>query len=327
MRAVIAQDQQPTLVDIPKPEPTANELLVEVKATALNRADLLQVQGGYAPPVGAPDTLGLEFAGVVAERGENVNDYPVGSRVMALVGGGGYAEYAAVPAAHALPIPDILSDVEAGALMEAYLTAYSNMVDIGRLTAGETVLIHAGASGVGLAATQIAKALGATVIVTASAAKHPICEAHGADMCIDYKTENFAERIQADHSAGVDLVLEMVGAPYWDDNVRVLNKWGRLVFVGLMGGGKHEINFGLIMRKRLSIMGSTLRDRTFERKTDLIQRFGGWALPLFANGTLKPTVWRTLPLEQAAEAHNLMRSNANAGKIVLTVDDGIQPQH
>lgn len=319
MRAVIARDKKTTLVDIPQPQPAADEILVKVTATALNRADLMQVAGNYPPPPGSPDTLGLELAGTVAEVGADVTAFTAGQRVMALVGGGGYADYAVVPAAHTLPVPDNLTDVEAGALMEAFLTAYTNMFDLGRLAAGETVLIHAGASGVGLAAMQMAKAIGAIVIVTASAPKHDMCREHGADMCIDYKTQNFAEVIEQQHPAGVDLVLEMVGAPYWNDNVRVLNKWGRLVFIGLMGGAKAEVSFRDIMAKRLSVMGSTLRDRTFERKSDLIARFGEWALPKFAEGALKPTVWRALPLEQVAEAHDFMRNSANAGKIVLTL--------
>lgn len=319
MRAVIAQDNQPTLVDIATPRPANNEILVKVSATALNRADLMQVSGKYPPPDGAPDTLGLELVGKVTAIGGTESTFPVGARVMALVGGGGYADYALVPEEHALLVPENLSDVQAAGVMEAFLTAYSNMFDLGHLKTGETVLIHAGASGVGLAATQMAKAVGATVIVTASAPKHDICHENGADMCIDYQNENFAERIQSDHPAGVDLVLEMVGAPYWDDNVRVLNKWGRLVFIGLMGGAKAEVNFGQIMGKRLTVTGSTLRDRAFDRKSELIGTFGQWALPLFRDGRLKPTIWKSLPLEQVAEAHQLMRESQNAGKIVLTL--------
>lgn len=319
MRAVIAQDKQPVIVDLPIPQPAQQELLIKVSATALNRADILQMRGQYAPPVGAPETLGLEFAGEVVGLGAGCSQYELGARVMALVAGGGYAEYALVSEAHVLPVPQALSNIQAAAVMEAFLTAYTNMFDMGRLVAGETVLIHAGASGVGLAAIQMAKAIGAYVIVTASASKHAICTQYGADLCIDYQTENFAQRIREVHPQGVDLVLEMVGAPYWDDNIRVLNLWGRLVFIGLMGGGKHTIDFGQIMAKRLSIMGSTLRNREHDRKTDLIQRFGAWALPRFEAGTLAPTVWRALPFEQVAEALTLMQSNANAGKIVLTM--------
>ncbi len=325
MRAVIAQDNHPTLVNIPQPQPGANELLIRVRATALNRADLMQVAGGYPPPPGAPDTLGLELMGQVVQSGREDAVFPVGARVMALVGGGGYADYAVVPAAHTLLVPETLTDIEAGAVMEAFLTAYTNMFDMGRLIAGETVLIHAGASGVGLAAIQMAKAIGATVIVTASSPKHNICYGLGADLCIDYKMEDFAERIEAAYPEGVDLVLEMVGAPYWDANVRVLKKWGRLVFIGLMGGAKAEVNFGQIMRKRLTIAGSTLRDRDFERKSDLIARFGQWALPLFRNGTLKASVWKAMPIEQVVEAHQLMQSSANAGKIVLTLTTDAAP--
>lgn len=318
MRAVIARDTKPTIVTIPDPIPAAGELLVAVKATALNRADLLQVAGHYPPPEGAPDTLGLEFAGEVIGIGAGVTRYKVGDRVMALVGGGGYAEKAIVAEAHVIPVPVRLSDEDAAATPEAFLTAYSNMVEIGRLSAGERVLIHAGASGVGLAAIQIAKRIGATVFVTASASKHGICREMGADLTIDYKTENFADRILADYP-GVNLVIEMVGAPYWDDNIRVLEKWGRLVFVGLMGGGKKEINFGDIMAKRLSIMGSTLRNRTHERKADLVANFTQWAMPHLESGALKPNVWKVLPLDEVEAAHQLMRDNANAGKIVLKV--------
>ena len=318
MRAVIAQDQQATLVDIPMPSAGAGELLIKVSAAALNRADLLQVAGRYPPPPGAPETLGMEVVGEVIEIGANVPGYRVRERVMALIGGGGYAEFAIAPADACMRVPDNLSDEEAAAIPEAFLTAYNNMLEIGGLLAGETVLIHAGASGVGLAAIQLAKQIGAQVITTASAGKHDVCKAHGADRVIDYKSENFADAIMAD-SEGVDLVIDFIGAAYWDDNVRVLKKWGRLVFVGLMSGAQKEVNFSQIMRKRLTISGSTLRDRSPERKAALVGRFWKWAEPLFRTGTLKPTVWRSLPLEQVRDAHQLMETNQNAGKIILTL--------
>lgn len=318
MRAVIAQNQKPTIVEVPDPAPRLDELLVQVKATALNRADLLQVKGMYPPPEGWPETLGLEFAGEVIEVGAEVMNFGVGDRVMALVGGGGYAEKAVVPALHAMPIPENLSYEEGAAIPEVFITAYGGMVEQGELVSADTVLIHAGASGVGLAATQIAKLIGARVIVTASAGKHDICVQHGADRAIDYQTENFADSILV-REGGVDLIIDFVGAPYWDDNVRVLNKWGRVVYIGLMGGAKKEINFSDIMRKRLTITGSTLRDRSYSRKAGLIGRFWKWAEPHFITGKLKPTIWKSLPLEQAEEAHQLMSSNANAGKIILTV--------
>jgi tumor protein p53-inducible protein 3 len=318
MRAVIAQDNRPVIVQIPDPEPKADELLVRVHATSLNRADLLQVAGNYPVPPDAPDTLGLELAGEVIGMGNEVRDFKIGDRVMALVGGGGYAEKATFPAAHAMKIPDALSYEEGAAIPEVFLTAYSNMLEIGGLLATDKVLIHAGAGGVGLAAIQIAKRVGATVIATASANKLAACLEHGADRAIDYKAQNFADAI-LESGAGVDLILDFIGAAYWEDNVRALNHWGRLVFVGLMGGATHEVNFGQIMRKRLTIAGSTLRDRSKEQKSALVGRFWKWAAPHFRTGALRPTVWRVLPLDEVAEAHRLMAENQNIGKIVLSI--------
>ncbi len=318
MRAVLAHDNKPVIMDLPDPSPGEGEVLINVKATALNRADLLQVMGKYPPPPGAPDTLGLELAGEIIELGAGVTDWQVGQRVMALVGGGGYAEKAAIHAGHIMPVPENFSFEEAAAIPEAFLTAYSNMVEIGSLQAGERVLIHAGASGVGLAAIQIAKVIGATVIVTASGGKCTITTGAGADMAIDYQTQNFADEILK-HYDGVHLVVDMVGAPYWDDNLRVLEKWGRIVFIGLQGGAVKEVNFGAIMAKRLTVSGSTLRNRTDERKSALIQNFSQWAVPYFASGQLKPNVWKIMRLEEVAEAHALMRDNQNAGKIVLII--------
>lgn len=318
MRAVIAQDKKPVIVDLPMPTLQADEVLVKVHATALNRADLLQVLGKYPPPLGWPDTLGMELAGEVSQVGSAVTSLQVGQRVMALVGGGGYADYCTVPASHCMVIPDKLTYVEAAALPEAFITAYSNMLEIGGLTAADTVLIHAAASGVGLAAIQIAKTIGARVIGTASAGKHSICLEQGADRMIDYQTQDFAEALKAE-GIEVDLILDFIGAAYWESNTKVLKKWGKLVFIGLMGGGLKEVDFGLIMRKRLTLTGSTLRDRTPAEKTALVGRFGKWALPHFHTGQLRPTVWQTYPLEQVAEAHQAMSSNQNAGKIVLVV--------
>lgn len=321
MKAVIAQDKQTIIVELPIPQPQEGELLVRVATTALNRADLLQVAGNYPPPSGSPDTLGLEFAGTVEAIGAGVTRFAVGDRVMALVGGGGYATYALVHEAHAMPIPDNLTLIEAGAVVEAYLTAYSNMVELGELQQGETVLIHAGASGVGLAACQIARAIGATTLVTASASKHAVCLEHGASLCMDYRTEDFVERVLSHSPDGVQLVVDMVGAPYWNKNVSVLQEWGRIVFIGLQGGATTEVNFGQIMAKRLTVRGSTLRNRTHERKAGLIARFSAWGLPRLASGELKPNVWKVMPMSAVAEAHDLMRNNQNTGKIILLVDE------
>ncbi len=321
MRAVIAQNSKPDIVELPTPEPRPNEVLIRVKATALNRADLLQVRGLYPPPPDAPSTLGLEFAGEVAAVGSEVSSYRVGDRVMALVGGGGYAEYAAVASAHCMPIPDEFSYEQAAAIPEAFLTAYSNLIELGGLKAGDKVLIHAGASSVGLAGIQIARVIGATVMVTASAAKHDSCKQNGAQLTIDYKTENFADVIRAQYG-GVDLIIDMVGAPYWDDNVRALSNWGRIVFVGMQGGSVKEVNFSDIMRKRLKVTGSTLRSRTHAEKAALIADFWTWAEAYFISGVLKPVIWRVMPFEQVEEALHLMSENANAGKIVLQLESG-----
>lgn len=318
MRAVIARDKQPIITDLPDPTPNDHDILVRVHATALNRADLLQVMGRYPPPPGAPETLGLELAGEVVAVGVAVTRWTVGDRVMALVGGGGYAELALVHEEHALPIPAGMSYSDAAAIPEAFLTAFSNMVEIGRLIESERVLIHAGASGVGLAAIQIARIIGATVFVTASASKHDICRAAGAQTTIDYRTENFADRIMAEHP-GIHLVIDMVGAPYWEDNVRVLQEWGRLVFIGLQGGASATVNFGHIMQKRLTISGSTLRNRDHNRKSQLIANFRSWAMPQFNANALQANVWRVMPFDQVQQAHAIMSRNENAGKIVLSL--------
>lgn len=318
MRAIVANDKKPTFVDIPTPTPTPSAVLIAIKATALNRADLLQVRGLYPPPLGSPDTLGLELAGDVIAIGENVTRWKLGDKVMALVGGGGYAQQAVVHSDHCLPIPPNMTYEEAAGIPEAFITAYTNLILMAGLKENECVLIHAGASGVGLAATQLARLIGTRVIVTASASKHDICHINGANIAIDYKTENFADRILAD-SHGVNVIIDMVGAPYWNDNFRVIEKWGRWVFIGTQGGNKVELNINQIMSKRLSLMGSTLRDRTNEEKSHLITDFEGWAMPHFAGGALKANIYTVMDWEEVEKAHNMMHQNINAGKIVLQV--------
>lgn len=359
MRALFPHDGRPVLRETDRPSPGPGEALVRVRAAALNRADLLQAAGSYPPPPGAPESLGLELAGEVVEVGPpdqapapeggpstggtpppgattpwgatpppGVHVLP-GARVMALVAGGACAEYAVVPVGQLMAVPASLEPVAAAAIPEAFLTAWSNMVEIAGLGAGERVLIHAGASGVGLAATRIARALGADVAVTASAGKHAACRAAGAQLTIDYRTERFADAVRARAwgaatgdrglagGRGVDVVVDFVGAPYWEQNVEVLEPWGRIVFIGLLGGRTAEIDLGAIMRKRLSVFGSTLRDRSLEEKAGLVARFHAWAAPRFDSGELAPDVWRVMPMEEAARAYEIMRRNENAGKIVL----------
>jgi putative PIG3 family NAD(P)H quinone oxidoreductase len=311
MQAILVVDGEAKIRQVPRPTPTPDQVLIRVAATALNRADLLQVLGMYPPPPGAPDTLGLELAGEVVS-----GPLPAGTRVMALVGGGGYAEYAAVDASHCMIVHDSFSYEEAAAIPEAFITAHSNLVGYGRLQAGERVLIHAGASGVGLAAIQVAKAMGAEPHATASAGKHEACLAHGAVAVYDYQAPDFAEQVGHDR---FDLILDMVGAPYLMMNINALRDGGRLVVIGLQGGASTEVNLALIMRKRITLTGSTLRGRSAQEKTTMISAFWLWAAPLFATGILRPTVYQTFPWQAVQEAHTMMRSNQNIGKIVLTI--------
>ncbi|MGH2544846.1 MAG: NAD(P)H-quinone oxidoreductase, partial [Ardenticatenaceae bacterium] len=289
--------------------------------TALNRADLAQREGNYPPPPGAPPYPGLECAGTIRSVGENVIGWRPGQRVMALLGGGGYAERVAVPEETVMPVPDSLSLAEAAAIPEAWLTAYSNMIQIGRLAAGERVLIHAGASGVGSAAIQLAKWRGATVWTTTSEGKVEQVKALGVDYVINYQETNFADRIEETTGGeGVNLIIDFIGAPYWQDNLRALALWGRLVLVGLLGGAHADVNLGLFLAKKLSVHGSTLRDRTLEQKGQLVQSFTRDVLPAFADGTLHPVLDpRPFHLSEIAAAHHYMEENRNVGKIVVAV--------
>lgn len=302
--------------DAPDPIPTADELLVRVHATALNRADLLQRQGGYNPPPGASPILGLELAGEVVTAN---SEFAVGDRIMAVVTGGAYAEYATVPVGMALRIPDNFTYEQAAAIPEAFLTAHLNLFTLGRLKAGETALIHAGASGVGTAAIQLARAAGARVITTAgSPEKLARCLELGAHAAINYKTEAFAEQVKTlTDGRGVDVILDFVGAPYWNDNLASLAVGGRLMLIGFLGGAAGQLNLGAILPKSLTISGTTLRRTPLEQKIALTRDFAVFGLPRLASGELVPVTDRVFPLEQAAEAHRYMASNANTGKIIL----------
>ena len=328
MRAVIATrpggPETLRLADRPQPEPGPEDLLVRVTATAVNHADLLQRQGRYPPPEGVTDVLGLEVAGTVTAVGEAVaaeGGWRVGDPVMAVLPGGGYAEHAVVPAAVALPVPASLGLVEAAAVPEVFLTAYDNMVLRGRLAAGEAVLVHGGTSGIGTAAIQLIRRAGGRVIVTASTpAKLSAARALGADAGINYAEEDFTARArELTEGRGVDVVLDVVGASYLEANLRALALEGRLVVIGLQGGAKGELNLGLLLARRLSVTGSTLRARPTADKERLVARFRTEVLPGFDDGSLRPVVDRVLPLEEAAEAHRVMEAGAHVGKIVLRV--------
>lgn len=309
-----------TLEEAPTPAVRSGDLMVRVRAAGINRADVLQRRGGYAPPTGASSILGLEVAGEVVSPAGNWRE---GDRVMAVITGGGYAEYAVVPAGVALPIPDGLTFEQAAAIPEAFLTGYLNLFTLGQLQAGQSVLIHAGASGVGSAAIQLAKAAGARVFTTASSAeKLERCAALGADVGINYLEDSFGRvALEATEGRGVDLVLDFIGQPYWHENTAALARGGRLVLIGFLGGAKGNVDLGPIMGKNLTVTGTTLRATPLPQKVALTQAFADFALAKFATGELTPVLDSVYPLRDAAEAHRYMESNRNVGKIVLTVGE------
>ena len=323
MKAIVFKKPGPADVleygDAPDPVPKDGELLVRVHGTAVNRADILQRLGLYPPPPGASDILGLEIVGEVAKP---AGRWKKGDRVMAVIAGGGYAQLATVPAAQAMPVPDNLSYEQAAALPEAFQTAYLNLFLLGKLKRGESVLVHAGASGVGTAAIQLARAAGAHVLVTAGTdEKLKFCRDLGAEVTINYKTEKFSERVMAaTDNRGVDVVVDFIGAPYWNDNLAALADYGRMTIIGFLGGDRGQLGLGLMMRKSLTVLSTTLRRTPADKKEELIKALGDFALERFKRGELKPVVDSVYPLERSADAHRHMESNRNLGKIVLKVD-------
>lgn len=297
----------------PDPAPGEGELLLETLAAGVNRADLLQRRGLYPPPPGASELLGLEVAGRVLRA---AGPFREGELVMALLGGGGYATRVAVDARHALPVPREVGLPAAGGVMEVWLTAYLNLSELGRLRAGERVLIHGGSGGVGTAAIQWARAEGAEVWTTASAPKLERLRELGATRALDYRAADFAEELRA--AGGADLILDCIGAQYLDANLRALRPDGRLVVIGLQGGAKAELDLGRLLLRRVQLIGSTLRALDAERKAGLIERFRARVLPGLVAGELRPLVHRALPLAQAAEAHRLLDSGEVLGKLILT---------
>ena len=301
------------------PDPTCgpDELLVRVRATAVNRADVLQRRGGYAPPPGASPILGLELAGEVLQP---AGAWQAGDRIMAVVTGGGYAELAVVPVGMAMRIPSRLSFEQAAAIPEAFLTAYLNLFTLGRLQQGETVLVHAGASGVGTAAIQLARAAGARVFATASQGKLDLCRSLGAIDAFDYRAGSFAEQLQAATAGhGADVVLDFVGAPNWAANLAALASYGRLMLIGFLGGSSGQLDLGPLMAKSLTVAGTTLRRTPLPQKVALTEAFAAFALERFVTTELRPVIDTVLPIEQAVDAHRMMEENRNAGKIVLAV--------
>jgi putative PIG3 family NAD(P)H quinone oxidoreductase len=310
------------LAEVPDPTPGPGEVLVRARATAVNRADTLQRRGFYPPPPGASEIIGMEVAGEVAALGEGVEGWRPGDRVMALIAGGGYAELVVVPAGQLMPIPAGLSWTDAAAIPEVFLTAHDNLFTRGRLAAGETVLIHGGAGGVGTAAIQLAKRAGARVLVTAgSAHKLERCRELGTDAGINHREEDFPARVrELTGGHGADLVLDVMGASYLARNLDALAVEGRLVIIGLQGGATAEIDLNQMLRRRLTVIATTLRGRPLEQKAEIVGRFVEEALPGFDDGALRPVVDRVLPLAEAAAAHRAMEAGENVGKIVLAVD-------
>lgn len=302
------------------PTPGDGEILVKVAAAGVNRPDVMQRQGLYPPPPGAPDIPGLEIAGEVVALGSGVKRWKIGDRVMALVIGGGYAEYALAHGSHALPV-SALPMVEAAAIPETFLTVWHNVFERGGLKAGETLLVHGGSSGIGTTAIQLAKQFGARVIVTAgSEDKCEACRKLGADTAINYKTEDFVAVVKAATGAkGCDVILDMVGGDYVGRNYEAAAVEGRIVQIAFQGSPKAEVNFMRLMLKRLHHTGSTLRSRSVADKGAIARAVEDNVLPLLTAGTVKPVIFKTFPLDQAAAAHALMETSAHIGKIILTL--------
>jgi NADPH:quinone reductase len=306
------------MVERPTPAPGTGELLVRVEAAGVNRPDILQRLGQYPPPPGISDLPGLEVAGTVSAVGPDVSRWREGDSVCALVAGGGYAEYCVVPEPQALPLPRGFRPGEAAAIPETFFTVWTNLFDRGKLTDGETVLIHGGSSGIGTTAIQLARAFGATVLTTAgSDAKCAACERLGA-RAINYRTSDFVQVIHEFTGAkGVDVVLDIVGGDYLQKNIECLAMHGRLIQIGLLGGSRAEINLRPLMQKRLTLTGSTLRTRSVAEKGAIARELEARVWPLLASRQVAPLIDRTLPLGEAAEAHRLLESSEVIGKIVL----------
>jgi len=303
------------------PELGAGEVLIEVAAAGVNRPDCIQRSGRYPPPADASPHLGLEVAGRIVALGQGVTEWKIGEAVCALANGGGYAEYAAAPAGQVLPVPAGLTMLQAAALPETYFTVWANLVERGRLAAGDTVLIHGGSSGIGITAIQIAKAWGATVICTVgNTQKAAACLAVGADAAIDYRQQDFvAQTLKITGSRGVNLILDMVGGTYVEKNLKLLAVDGRLVQIAFLQPSKVEIDLMPIMTKRLTVTGSTMRPRSAANKADLATALRTHVWPLLEQGRLLPSIYKVFTLEQAAEAHALMESSEHIGKIMFSV--------
>ncbi|UPK75280.1 NAD(P)H-quinone oxidoreductase [Nocardioidaceae bacterium SCSIO 66511] len=324
MRAVIVPEPGGVdaleLVDRDSPEPAAGEVVVDVEAAGVNRADLLQRMGNYSPPPGATDVLGLECAGKVSAVGAGVDGWTIGDPVCALLSGGGYAEQVAVPAGQLLPVPDGITTTEAASLVEVASTVWSNVFMLAGLQPSEVLLVHGGSSGIGTMAIQLAKALGARVAVTAGTeAKLDACRELGADIAVNYRDQDFVEVVrEATDGHGADVILDNMGAKYLPRNVDLLATSGRLVIIGMQGGVKGELNIATLLRKRGAVLATSLRGRPADEKAAIVASVRENVWPLVAEGAIRPIVHTTFPLEQVRDAHQTLEDSTHIGKVLLT---------
>jgi putative PIG3 family NAD(P)H quinone oxidoreductase len=304
--------------EVPDPVPGSGEVLVEVTASAVNRADILQRRGAYDPPPGASPYLGLECSGRIVAVGDGVTRWGTGDEVCALLSGGGYAERVAVPFGQLLPVPRVVGTVDAAGLPEVACTVWANVVDLAHLKPGEKILVHGGGSGIGTFAIQLAKALGATVFTTARAEKHQALRELGADVTIDYRTEDFVDKVQA--AGGADVILDNMGAAYLSRNVEVLAEAGRLVVIGMQGGRTADLDLGMLLAKRGMVAAAHLRNRTAAQKASIVRGVHEEIWPLIEEGLIRPVVDRRLPMSDAAEAHRIVESSEHIGKVLLVTN-------
>ena len=324
MRAVTATEPGGpdvlTVSDLPDPEPGPGEVVIDVAATAVNRADLLQRQGHYPPPPGASEVIGLECSGTVSALGDGVEQWQVGDAVCALLAGGGYAEKVAVPAGQVMPVPSGVDLETAAALPEVACTVWSNVSMVAHLQPGETLLVHGGAGGIGTFAIQLAAAMGVTVVTTAgSEAKLEVCRSLGADLAVNYREQDFVEEVKAfTDGRGADVILDNMGATYLGRNVSALATQGRLVIIGMQGGSKGELDINALLRKRGAVIATALRSRPAPEKAAICAAVVEHVWPLVADGRIKPVVHARHPLAEAARAHADVEDSANVGKVLLT---------
>ena len=323
MRAVVVSEpggvEALEVVDVERPVPGPGEVLVRVTAAGVNRADLMQRQGFYDPPPGVTPVLGLEVSGDVVELGEGVSELGVGEHVVALLAGGGYAEYVAVPAGQVAVAPGGVDLVDAAGVVETAATVWSNVFMMAKLQHGETLLVHGGASGIGTTAIQLGKAFGARVVTTVGTAeKADFCRELGADVVVNYRQEDFVE-VMREADLAADVVLDIIGAKYLDRNVRVLNTAGRLVVIGLQGGVKGELDLNRLLMKRAAVMATSLRARPTQEKAAIVSAMVAQVWPLVEDGTVRPIIHERLPLERVRDAHQLLEDSSHTGKVLLTL--------